>query len=177
MTAISQTILSNAFSWMKILKFRLKFHWSLFPRVQLTISKHWFRKWLGAVQATSHYLNQWSLVYRRIYASLGLNELTDDFQMCDADIIASIFECWYFAPYLLSRFEWQLSKSALHLKLVTERKKIVGVPRMWCVHSGPTVLHHNGPKQLGSYESCRVIWLDIISGKKVSEWGSVYPSI
>ena len=28
-----------------------------------------------AVQATSHYLNQWWLVYRRIYASLGLNEL------------------------------------------------------------------------------------------------------
>ena len=30
----------------------------------------------GAVQATSHYLNQWWLGYRRIYASLGLNELT-----------------------------------------------------------------------------------------------------
>ena len=29
-----------------------------------------------AAQATSHYLNQWWLVYRRIYASLGLNELT-----------------------------------------------------------------------------------------------------
>ena len=43
MSAISQTILSNAFSWMKILELRLKFHWSLFPRVQLTISKHWFR--------------------------------------------------------------------------------------------------------------------------------------
>ena len=26
-------------------------------------------------QATSHYLNQWRLVYRRTYASLGLNEL------------------------------------------------------------------------------------------------------
>ena len=45
---------------------------SLSLRVQLTIFQHWFRKWLGAVQATSHYLNQWSLVYRRIYASLGL---------------------------------------------------------------------------------------------------------
>ena len=27
-------------------------------------------------QATSHYLNQWWFDYRRIYASLGLNELT-----------------------------------------------------------------------------------------------------
>ena len=37
MAAISQMTLSNAFSWMKILEFGLKFHWSLFPRVQLTI--------------------------------------------------------------------------------------------------------------------------------------------
>ena len=32
--------------------------------------QHWF-----ADQATSHYLNQWWLDHRRIYASLGLNEL------------------------------------------------------------------------------------------------------
>ena len=37
MDAISQTTFSNAFSWMKMFEFRLKFHWSLFPRVQLTI--------------------------------------------------------------------------------------------------------------------------------------------
>ena len=42
MTAFSQTTLSNAFSWMKILEFRLKFHLSLFLRVQLTIIQHWF---------------------------------------------------------------------------------------------------------------------------------------
>ena len=29
MTADSQTMFSNAFSWMKIIEFRLKFHWSL----------------------------------------------------------------------------------------------------------------------------------------------------
>ena len=43
MDAISQTIYSNAFSWMKMFEFRLKFHWSLFPRAQLTIFQHWFR--------------------------------------------------------------------------------------------------------------------------------------
>ena len=43
MDAISQATCSSAFSWMKILEFRLKFHWSLFLRVQLTISQHWFR--------------------------------------------------------------------------------------------------------------------------------------
>ena len=76
MDTISQTTFSNAFFVMKMFEFRLKFHWSLFPRVQLTIFQQWFRQWLGAVQVTSRYLIQWCLVYRRIYASLGLNELT-----------------------------------------------------------------------------------------------------
>ena len=60
MDAISQTTLSNAFSWMNMIEFRFKFHWSLFLRVQLTIF---------------HYLSQWRLDCRRIYASLSLNEL------------------------------------------------------------------------------------------------------
>ena len=75
MAAISQTTLSNSFSWMKMLEFRLKFHWNLFHRVQLTIFQHWFRWWLGVIQVTSHYLKQWWLVHRRIYESLALNEL------------------------------------------------------------------------------------------------------
>ena len=54
-----QTTFSVAFSWVKIVEFRLKFHWNTFPGVQLTISQHWFRYWLGADQATSHYLDQW----------------------------------------------------------------------------------------------------------------------
>ena len=36
MAAFSQTIFSDAFSWMKSFVFWLKFHWSLFLRVQLT---------------------------------------------------------------------------------------------------------------------------------------------
>ena len=75
MAAVSQTIFSNAFSWIKMYEFRLKFHWSLILRFKLTVFQHWFRYWLGAAKATSHYLNQWWLVYWRIYASLGLNEL------------------------------------------------------------------------------------------------------
>ena len=37
------SIFSNVFSSMKMFEFRLKFHWSLFPRVQLTMFQHWFR--------------------------------------------------------------------------------------------------------------------------------------
>ena len=43
MAAILQTIFSGAFSWMKSFVFWLKFHQSLFLRVQLTIFQHWFR--------------------------------------------------------------------------------------------------------------------------------------
>ena len=43
MDALSQTTFSSAFSWMKIFRFRLKFLWTLFLRVQLTIFHHWFR--------------------------------------------------------------------------------------------------------------------------------------
>ena len=56
---IFQTTFTNVFSWMKMYEFRLKFHWSLFLRLQLTIVQYWFRQWHGADQATSHYLNQW----------------------------------------------------------------------------------------------------------------------
>ena len=40
MSALSQTTLSNAFSWMQMLEFRLKCHLNLFIRVQLTIFQH-----------------------------------------------------------------------------------------------------------------------------------------
>ena len=43
MAEISQTTFSNAFSWTEIFQFWLKFHWSSFPRVQLTIFQHRFR--------------------------------------------------------------------------------------------------------------------------------------
>ena len=38
---ILQTTFSDVFYWMKIIVFCLKFHSSLFPGVQMTISQHW----------------------------------------------------------------------------------------------------------------------------------------
>ena len=43
MAAISQMTFSNAFSWMKIYEFRLRFYRNLFLRFQLTTFQHWFR--------------------------------------------------------------------------------------------------------------------------------------
>ena len=43
MEAITQTTFSIAFFWKKMFELWLKFLWSLFLRVQLTIFQHWFR--------------------------------------------------------------------------------------------------------------------------------------
>ena len=43
MASISQTTLPNAFSWMKMYKFRLTIHWNLSLRVQSKIFHYWFR--------------------------------------------------------------------------------------------------------------------------------------
>ena len=56
MAAIFQTTLSNAFSWMKMYEFWLRFHLSLFLRVQVA----------------SHYLDQWWSIYWCIYTSFGI---------------------------------------------------------------------------------------------------------
>ena len=90
MATILQMISPVAFLWMKSFVFWLKFHWRLFLRVQLTIYQHWFRKWLDTDQATSHYLSQWWWIYWRIYASLGLNELTH-WPLGDLEIILQMY--------------------------------------------------------------------------------------
>ena len=75
MDNISHMTFSNVFYSMQMFEFRWEFHWSLFLKIHLIISQQWFRNGFGADQATSHYLNQWRLVCRSLYASLGLNEL------------------------------------------------------------------------------------------------------
>ena len=43
LAAISQTRNSGAFLWLQNFVFWIKFHWSLFVRVQLTITQRWLR--------------------------------------------------------------------------------------------------------------------------------------
>ena len=73
MRNISQMTFLNT---MKMFELRLRIHWSFFLRVQIATFLHWFKKWLGALQPTSHYMNNDGLVYWSVYASLGLNEFT-----------------------------------------------------------------------------------------------------
>ena len=151
MAAIFQTTLSNAFSWMKILEFRLQFHWSLFLRFQLTIIQHWFRLWLGAVQATSHYLNQWWLFYWRIYASLGLNELKEIFAYLE--FIKRPISClWYVIVKLWSPKEFHLFFSwlvCITLQMSWSRCCCLSrtVYKIVCVSSWATVVFQRSLRQ------------------------------
>ena len=56
---ILQMTFPNAISWMVMFVSWLKFQLSLFLRVQITKSYHWFRQWLGTKKMPSHYLNQY----------------------------------------------------------------------------------------------------------------------
>ena len=76
MPTISHKIFSGAFSLMKGFVFRLKFHWSLFLRVDLTITQHWFRWWLGARRWHAIILTKADWIHWRKYAALGGDELT-----------------------------------------------------------------------------------------------------
>ena len=55
----------NVWIWLKI-------SLGFVPRVRINNIPALVQIWLIAVQATSHYLNQWWLVYWHMYASLGL---------------------------------------------------------------------------------------------------------
>ena len=115
MNNISQTTFSYAISSMKVFEFRLQFHWTLFPRVQLTIFQ------LGS--ATSHYLKQWWLDYWRIYASLGLNELTHRGQMMPYGVIVlgqdwfGLVAWWHHAIIWLSQ-SWNIINIYIYIGFI-----------------------------------------------------------
>ena len=47
--------ISDAISWKESFVLWIKIHWSLFWRIPLTLSKHWFRWWIGAIDEPVHW--------------------------------------------------------------------------------------------------------------------------
>ena len=136
MAAIFLKTISNAFSLMKIYEFQLKFHWSLFLRVQLTISQHGL--------APSHCLNPYWLVYWYIYVSLGLDELTKNFvsiahlrpasleakigAMCfalDQGTVETLYSTIYYSKYFI---ELNFDKSTQYVALWTHKRHPIPRP-------------------------------------------------
>ena len=112
-------------------KFWLRFNWSLLARVQLTIFQHWFRWGLGTGKATSHYLNQWWLVYWRIYTSLGLNELNvwTSIYLCEYHALCNTVETLYSTIYYSKYFiELNFDKSTQYVALWTHKRHPIPRP-------------------------------------------------
>ena len=76
-------ILQTTFSLINIVVFWLKFRRNLFLIAQLTVYQHWFRQWLGAEQATSHYLKWWlhSLLTHICVTRLNWYQMQSKFEM------------------------------------------------------------------------------------------------
>ena len=119
MAAISQTAFWNTFWWMKKYKFQLIFHGRLFLRVKLTIFHQWFRWWLGADQATSHYLNQWWLVYwfMRQWASMTMS-----WHHIESDKTTSIYKKWKWSLVKINILWPLLTPVSLKHNIIWHRK-------------------------------------------------------
>ena len=108
---IFQTTFSNAFSWMKMHKFRLWFHSNLFPRLQLTI--YCFRLWLGADQVDFIYGCRSSNESQRLDDMTGYQDSgpSNGQQRWHASLILfKMFQfiIWIVEPVLRkSHYEWQ----------------------------------------------------------------------
>ena len=75
MIAISQTTLSIGFFVNENVRISIKFSLKFVPKGPISNIPALVQIMDWRLSATSNYLNQWWLVYWRIYASLGLNEL------------------------------------------------------------------------------------------------------
>ena len=49
----------------KLVVFRFKFHWDIFPRIRSTVCQHWLWYWLAVKQVPNHYLIQFNYSSRR----------------------------------------------------------------------------------------------------------------
>ena len=102
--AISQTIFSDAFSWMKSFVFCLKFHQCLFLGAQWTIAQHWFIRRQAIIWTNA------DPIHWRVYAALG----GGDELSCLSDFIAVWPVIWQ--PLLeLSSWHPLILVKSLHL--------------------------------------------------------------
>jgi hypothetical protein len=70
-----QTASSNTIFSMKNINFSLWFHWNMFFKYFTTEIWYWFRKWLIALVASSHFLNQCQIIERCNVSTLEVNGL------------------------------------------------------------------------------------------------------
>ena len=153
-------------------KFQLKLHWSLFPRVQLTILQQRSDNSLASVRRQAIIWSNDGLVYWRIHKSLSLNELT---------LLAWIYKPlqWRHNDHdgvsnhqphgcLLNRLFRRRSKK-------TSKLCVTGL----CVGNspGPVISPHKGPVTLKMFPFDDVIMQFCITGKTLRPMQNIFKYI
>ena len=106
MAAIFQTTFPRTFTWMKMYEFRLRFHWSLFLRVHITIFPYWLRYWFDVEQAKSHYVNQWRPSLLTHICDTRLSELSSIRYLVEAE--------WHIFVWVKLGYHWSAPSRYLH---------------------------------------------------------------
>ena len=102
MASIFQMTFSNAFSSMKMYTFPLRFHWSLFPRIQLTTSSIGSDNGLAPYRWQAIIWTNGGIVYWCIYVSLGLNELRSWYDSTRSPSCWGLNSLWSNDPHIAS---------------------------------------------------------------------------
>ena len=117
---------SNVFCEMKIMIFWFKFHRNLLPKVHLIINTHWFWRWLGNEQATSHDLNKWCLL-THIFTSLHYCDVIMGVNASQITSLTIVYSTVY------SDVDQRKHQSSASLAIV------------WGIHWGPVNSPHKWP--------------------------------
>ena len=127
------------------------------PRVQLTIFQHWFREWLGADQATTIIWTHDGLVWWRIYASLGLNELTHS----PLGDVAAILKVWFWTHTRLDIFSISLRIFLMQMaEDFTDDKATLSQIKAWCWRASILNLAQCWPRSIAPHCVTRRQWVN-----------------
>ena len=167
MDAISQTTLSKAFLWMKMLEFWWKFHWRLFLRVQLTIP---------------------ALVQIMAWCRPGNKPLSEPMLVCLMMHICITRPQWVnsLAP---GRFQFNFRKVIFKLRLVnggwgipyeialrwipldlTDDMSTLVQVMAWCRQATSHYLSQCWPRSLPPYGVTRPQWVNVICEYESGNW-------
>ena len=162
MENVSQTIFPNVFSSINVIEFWLTFHWSVFLKPQLTIFQHWFRWWLGAVQAAGHYMNQWWLFFPYAYmhhsASMSSRQAQDNHDVTFDHIyiyIVTMKQVWS-SPKQYGQIND--TKSFIYNNITT-KNKVICIPVSHFIH-GKAKLCYRYMHSLKHIRNMRVVFLN-----------------
>ena len=142
---------------MKIDLFQYKYHWNLFSRTQLTICQHWFRKWLGTEQVTSHFLNRlWAYCWPSLLThTQDLNSLTPGKLEWNFRHFQIDFSDWW-----LKHLLWNCS-TIISLDFTDGQSTLVQV-MAWCHQATSHYLSQCWPRSLSPYGATRPQWVNTL---------------